>query len=406
MGLLNTLKDFIFYDEEITDYDESAVKVLDNMDSNNIVSSITNLWQYNYAFSVVANILSSAFINVDWKTYVEGKVIKRKEWYRFNYSMNDKETSSEFFTKLAHKFIDDGVALIIETSNHQFFIADSFSFKDGKELLMKNNTFINVRIGDVTLSRTFKENESCLFIKAPQNDKVKNIMSTMAGDYMTLKSLVMKGANKALGMKLNLNLNAQPKNSYDKDYMKAMQSSYNELFEQSNAVFITYKGETLSDLTEKQRGSEVQQVLDAVTNNITINKEILTNVGNAFGIPQKFMTGDFGVDNDDIYTMCITMFVKPYLQLLQKKFSMYLLTMDDIINGSRIEANLDSIKFVEMLKSASAVDKLIGSGAYTINEVREKVGDDPTTDVDGDVRFITKNYAVLADYVKGEGNDL
>lgn len=401
MGAFSKILDFIApYD----DSSESETRILDNLDSNGILASYSTLWQYEYAFQVVANILATFLINVDWKTYEKGLVIKKEEWFRLNYAMNEKETSTEFFSKLAHKLIENGNALIIETSNRQFFIADTWNFKDGKELLMKNNTFINVQIGDVIFNRTFKENDTCMFIKAPQNAAVKSILSSMASDYMTLKELVTKGANKALGMKLNLNINAQPKNSYDEEYMNAMQKMYQKLFDNPNAVFVTYKGETLTDLTEKQRGSEVQQVLDAVENNTAINKEILTSVGNAYGIPQKFMTGDFGVDNDDLYTMAITMFGKPYLQILQKKFTSYLVKKENILEGSRIEANLDSIKFVEMLKSASAVDKLIGSGAYTVNEVREKVGDDPTTDVDGDVRFITKNYAVFSEYVKG-GSD-
>lgn len=401
MAIFDRLINFIAPIDEESE-EENAVRILDNLDSQNIL--VGNLWQYEYAFKVVANVLASFLINVDWKTYQEGKAVKKEEWYRFNYAMNDKETSSEFFSKLAHKLIEDGFALIIETSNRQFFIADSFAFKDGHELLMKNNTFINVCIGDIKLNRTFKENDSCMLIKAPQNDSVKSIMSAMASDYMELKALVKKGANKALGMKLNLNINAQPKNTYDENYMKKMQTMYKQQFENSDALFVTYKGETLTDLTEKQRGSEVQQVLDAVENNTAINNTILTSVGNAYGIPNKVMTGDYGVDNDDVYAMTITMFGKPYLQILQKKFTTYLSDKESIIKGYRIEANLDSIKFVEMLKSASAVDKLIGSGAYTINEVREKVGDDPTTDVDGDVRFITKNYAVLSEYVKGENN--
>lgn len=404
MGFVDTLKRFVFVDEEnIKEVTEKNTRILDNLNSENIL--ISNLWQYNLAFNIVANILGTFLINVDWKTYREGKIIKEQEWYRFNYSMNDRETSSEFFSKLAHKLIEDGNALIIETSSNQFFIADSFSFKDGREYLMKNNTFINVRIGDVTLNRTFKENDSCMYIKSPQNKEVDKQLQAMSSDYNELKKLVSKGANKALGMKLNLNINTQAKNSYDDDYMMKMQKTYSKLFNQDNAVFVTYKGETLTDLTEKQRGSEVQQVLDAVENNTAINKEILSSVGNAYGIPLKFMTGDFGQDNEDLYTMAITMFGKPYLQILQKKFTTYLLNKDDIIKGSRIEANLDSIKFVEMLKNASAVDKLIGSGAYTINEVREKIGDDPTTDVDGNVRFITKNYAVLSEYTKGGTND-
>lgn len=401
MGFWNKVTDFIFEDE----IDDSGVTVQGTDQAATWKTYATEFWQLSYAQSVVANILTSYLVNLEWKTYKSGVLIKGDEWYRLNYAMNNKETSAEFFSKLAKKLIEDKVALIIENSKKEFFIADSFSFLSGRELVMKDNTFTNVVIGDTTLTRTFKENSSCIFIKAPQNGSVDVIQKYMANDYMNLKELIEEGADKALGMKMNLTLNAQGKGKFEEDTAKRLQEDFEKRMKNRNSLFVTYKGETLSDLTEKQRGSEVQQVLEAVENNIKVNEEILTNVGNAYGIPSKIMTGDYTADNEDVYTMAITMFAKPYIKILQEKFSNYLLEKEDIINGSRIQANLDSIKFVEMLKTASSVDKLISSG-YTLNEIREKLGDEPTDDSGGDTRFITKNYAVMSDYVKGEGSEV
>ncbi len=398
MGFWNKVSDFIFED---TIDDDVAVPVQGTTQTATWKTYASDFWQLKYAQSVVANILTSYLVNLEWKTYKQGELIKGDEWYRLNYAMNNKETAGEFFTKLAKKLIEDKMALIIENSKKEFFIADSYAFLNGRELSMKDNTFTSVVIGDVTLTRTFKENTSCIFIKAPQDSRVDVIHSSMAYDYMNLKELIEEGADKALGMKMNLTLNAQGKNKFDEDYAKKLQEDFERRMKNRNSLFVTYKGETLSDLTEKQRGSEVQQVLEAVENNIKVNKEILTNVGNAYGIPSKIMTGDYTADNADVYTMAITMFAKPYIKILQEKFSNYLLEKEDIINGSRIQANLDSIKFVEMLKTASSVDKLISSG-YTLNEVREKLGDEPTDDTGGDTRFITRNYAVMSEYVKGE----
>lgn len=402
MSFFDKLSNFIFEDE----YEEEPSRVITNESTTwQDEKSTTTFWQLVYAKSIVANLLSVILSNVDWKTYRSGKLIKEENWFKLNYAMNDKETSAEFFNKLAHSLIDNGNALIIENANKQFYVADSFAFQNGIEQLMKANTFTSVQIGNVILNRTYKENSTCMYIKAPQNSMASSIHQAMASDYMELKKLVDEGADKALGMKLNLTLNAQGKNKNNEDIQERLQSDFEKRMKNRNSLFLTYKGETLNDLTEKQRGSEVQQVIGAVENNIKINKEILTNVGNSYGIPSKFMTGDYTSDNDDIYTMAITMFAKPYLQVLSKKFTNYLVDKEDVIKGSRIEANLDSIKFVEILKSASAFDKLISSGAYTINEVREKVGDDPVTGADGDIRFITKNYATFGEMTKGGSNE-
>lgn len=401
MGLWKDIKD-AFYDEEPETQESSNARTIDvsSTDATWVdCKEKTTIWQMEYALSVVSNLLSTFLINTDWKTYRAGEIVKGEEWFRFNVAPNRRETCAEFYGKLATKLIYEGQALIIETAKGELFVADSFAFKDGQQLLMKDNVFTNVVVGTITLNRTFKENETCMFIQTPHFDKVRAVFSEMGYDYMNLKELVYEGAQKALGMKLALNLGAQSKNKYDAQYLSQIQKAYDPLMKARDAVFVTYKGETMTDLTEKQRGSEVQQVLDAVENNIKINDEILCNVGSAFGVPRKFMKGDFTADNDSLYAMGITLFAKPYLTLLSQKFTYFVLTKDDIIGGGKVEAELNSIKFVEKLSMATAIDKLIGSGAYDINEVREMLDDDPVDG--GDVRFITKNYAVLSEYTKG-----
>ena len=400
MGIFQDLKNAFINEEEETEETTETTEDVGIPDSTwQTCQSAIRIWQLQYAMSVVAKILSTFLINVDWKTFKGDEDIRGDEWFRFNYAPNRKETTAEFYTKLANKFVYDGEALIIETATKEFFIADGYSFKNGTELFMKDNTFVDVVIGDTTLNRSFKENDSCMYIKTPQYENMDLILNSMSTDFDNLRTMIYEGAQKALGTKYSLNLNAQAKNKYDDKYVAKIQKIYEPLMRKRDAVFVTYKGEKLEDLTERQRGSEVQQVLTAVENNIKVNEEILTNVGNAFGIPEKFMKGDFTADNDSIYVMGVTLFAKPYLTLLSKKYTNYVLTKDDILKGSKVEANLDSIKFIEALGTATAIDKLIGSGAYSPNEVREMLGDDGYDG--GETRFITKNYAVLSDYTRG-----
>lgn len=401
MGFVDRIRNAFFAEaEETTETVDTTTSIADD---KTFCNSLNHLWQLDYAVSLVEKALSTFLINVDWKTYSANSVVVGNEWLRFNYSPNKRQSAPEFYKKLAHMLILNGEALIIETAKGELFVADSYAFKDGQELIMKDNTFIDVVIGDITLNRTFKENKDCIYMKAPQNENVDLVFESMVHDYEKIMKMITEGAEKALGMKLNLNLGAQAKNRYDSKFISEMQKVYRPLMRSRDAVFITYKGEELLDLTEKQRGSEVQQVIGLLDNNLKIDKQIMYRVGGAYGLPQKFMDGEFTADNDSLYVMAITMFAKPYIQLLSKKFTLFCLNEQDIINGAKIEANLDSIKFVESLKLATAIDKLIGSGAYTINEVREKIGDDPVED--GDQRFITKNYALLSEYVKGGTNN-
>lgn len=358
-------------------------------------------WQYELAKAVVFNIATALFENTEWQTYKENDHVKGDEYFRLNYAMNNKETAKETYRKFVKQLVYKNRALLFETAKKEFFVADDFQFKD-QELFMKPNTFVNITIGTEQLYRSFKENQNALLFKMRHMDE--NVFDLMNADYANISNLMEKGAKKAMGTKYALNTKAQGANKTNPQFIKQLQDIYLPLMEKDNAVFVTYNGETLQDLTEKQRGSEVQQVLKLGENTNVINDEILKNVGRAYGIPVNFMKGEFTEDSTDVFSMMMTNFGKPLLNNFANKMTLYLMDKQTILNGSRIVANLDKIRFYESLKSATAIDKLVGSGVYTINELRDKLSEDPVDD--GDVRFITKNYGVLSEYVKGEENGI
>lgn len=392
MGFFNKLKEFLFED---TTEPVEPVGIADDY-----ISTYSNIWQTEYATQVVVNLLTACLVNSVWRTYERKKQIKGNEFYRLNYAMNNKDTAQEFYGKLANNLIRTGEALIIETNTNEFFVADSYAYLNGTMNELKPNTFVSVTIGTITLRKHFVENKNCIFIRLPHKEGLANIYRSIEQDYMTLKELVNKGAKRALGMKLNLQLNAQNKNKYSDDYFKATEEQLNKIMVKDNSVFITYTGETLKDLTETQRGSEVEQVIKAVSNNIAINEEILTTIGNCWGIASSIMKGDITTDNADAFNMTMTVFAKPILKLISHKFTVYLCEKEDIIKGSRVEININAIKYVDILSMASAVDKLIGSSFRTVNELNDDLGQDEV--VNGDTRYITKNYQNVEDYGKEE----
>ena len=99
----------------------------------------------------------------------------------------------------------------------------------------------------------------------------------------------------------------------------------------------------------------------------------------------------------------MTTFAKPILKMVSQAFTIFYLDKENILNGAKVEADINSILYANVLSQASAMDKLLSSGMYSINELREKVGDD--TFDGGDTRYITKNYETLEDFKKGVHDD-
>lgn len=404
MGLLEKIGDFFFedIDEDIpkNEASDSAVQANIITDEPKFISN--NLWQYVLALNAVSNLLYAVLASADWNTYEQKrKKVQGDIYYSLNFTPNKRQTASEFWRLVAQKLIFNQEVLIIELADKQLFVADAFDYKTGEELILKQNTFVNVQIGNTVLtSRSFKEGESAILFRLPTNDYTKMAIGNMQADYKNLKDVVLKGAYKAMGTKYNLDMSAvKSGNLKDANFITNTVSQYTRAMEQPNSVFVTFSGEKLNDMTAQQRGSEVEQVLKVVENNVSLNKEILSNVARSYGIPLTFLTMEITTDDEDAKQVFMTMFVKPILSMFSERFTTFYLEKENILQGAKIEADLQTINFVDVLSKASSMDKLVSSGMYTINELREKVGDDAVDG--GDTRFMTKNYATLESYTKG-----
>lgn len=407
MGFFDKLNDFLFteVEEEVPTNELNESPIETNVITDEVKMITGNLWQYELALNAVSNLLSAVLADADWNTYdSRKKKIKEDVFYTLNYSPNKRQTASEFWRLVAQKLIFNQECLVVELSDRQLYVADTFDYKNGDELAMKQNTFVNVTVGNVTMTnKAFKEGDSAFLLKLPLCGRTKSAMASMQQDYNNLKDVVLKGAYKAMGTKYNLDMSAvKLGNKLDQKFIDNTTKGYISAMEKPNSVFITFNGEKLNDMTAQQRGSEVEQVLKVVENNVNLNNEILNNVARAYGIPVSFITMEITTDAEDAKQTFMTMFVKPILAMISERLTLFYLEKEKILSGAKIEADLQSINFVDVLTKASSMDKLVSSGMYTINELRLKVGDD--TVEGGDTRFITKNYATLASYMKG-GND-
>jgi hypothetical protein len=64
-------------------------------------------------------------------------------------------------------------------------------------------------------------------------------------------------------------------------------------------------------------------------------------------------------------------------------------------NGNYLKIDSKSIKHIDLLSVSTAIDKLISSGAFCINDIRKLVGEEPINEAWAKQHYITKNYEPL-----------
>ncbi len=122
-------------------------------------SLVGDIYIREMAFWSAVNMIANAVSKCEFKTYINGKEIKGREYYLWNIEPNKNQNSSGFIHKWLSQLYRHNEALIIE-NNGQLLVADSFT---RAPYALYDDVFTQVTVGDFTFSRSFVQSEVLYF---------------------------------------------------------------------------------------------------------------------------------------------------------------------------------------------------------------------------------------------------
>lgn len=93
--------------------------------------------------------------------------------------------------------------------------------------------------------------------------------------------------------------------------------------------------------------------------------------------------------------------INPLMKMISDELNAKFFDIEEYLGGQHIK--IYGINRIDPLRNATAGDKLVSSGVYSRNEVREKFGDERVDDPEMDRYLVTKNYQ-YADEETDEAN--
>lgn len=359
---------------------------------------------YKYAQSIVAERYGALLSQCDFKTYVNGKVVEKDVWYRLNVEPNPNQSSCEFMKQLANRLVFNGEALIIKTDSGDLFVAKDFQ-KGEYQLLETNFQNVSVDVYDDGSSQSYQllgtfSGDKAIYIKY-QNAKALAFINQLNSLYTNLiENVKSSGAN---GIKYSLEVDATAFNGTNIDYMKEMQKIVNQDFEalcsDKNAIIPLLSGFKLNVLNPSNANS--QNATTASNNISNMIDDIKVNVGAIYNIPKTIMLGTYEKSEfDDMLTFGLD----PLCSLIGECVNRKYYGKKQILEKTYCRLDTKKVKHFDILTISDSINKLISSGVYTINEVRTLL-DEPLIDPEiGDKHWVTRNYAVIGDYLQEQGN--
>lgn len=350
------------------------------------------------AFWAVVDRIAAAVSKCEFKTYMDHKPTRSLEYYLWNVEPNKNQNSSTFLQKLISKLYRDNECLVIE-ANGQILVADSYQ---KKKYALYDYVFTQVTVEEFTFEKAFLQSDVLYW---ELNDK--NMRTLINGLYNSYKALIaygMKSYGKSRGNRgiLNVSAIAEGKENFQATYEKMMNERFKNFFGAENAVLPLFEGYEYEDIGSKTYSNEGTRDIRAMIDDVT------DFTARAFSFPPALAKGDVQDTSkaiDELLTFCID----PLADKLQEEINRKRNGYEGYLKGNYLKIDTTAIKHIDLFDVATAIDKIISSGAFCVNDVRRALGEEEIEEEWANQHFMTKNYSTIQDLLdsfQGKGGEM
>ena len=334
----------------------------------------TELWEAvqeyrlrELAFHVCVNTIANAVGKCEFKTFRNGQPIRENEYYLWNVEPNINQNSTEFLHKLIYKLYSDNEALVIATKHRSgaemLVVADSF--EPPQVYPAKMNEYKGVVVGEVSYQKTFRENEVLHFRLNAVN--VKPVLEAMTQSFNSMLALAIKNYSWGSGkhMKVHINQTEQQDPEFAQKFREMINEQIKPFFDSDSALLPEFDGYDYSEFPANATGTAANRTTRDIR---SLADDIFDFTARAFQIPPVLLFGDVA-GTQDAMTRWLTTCIDPLCDQIQEEINRKRYGKDLYLRGNYVLVDTSTIIHFDMFQNASNVEKLIGSGAFSINDV-------------------------------------
>lgn len=340
------------------------------------------------SFWICANMIANAVGRCEFRTFRGGKEIREREHYLWNVEPNVNQNSTAFLHKLVAKLLTDGEALVISTRQREGYdalvVADSW-LPNG-DYPSRQNEYINVQVGDVSYEKTFRERE-VLHLKL-NHINVKPVLDGLYGAYWRLISAAMKRYewDKGQHWKVHVDQLASGAEDFTENFTRMIEQQVKTFLDSNSAILPEFDGYAYTN-----EGGKANVELADIQSQM---KDVLGFTAKALQIPAVLVDGSIQ-GTEDAQGRFLTGCIDPICDQLQEEINRKRYGYDRMRAGDYLRVDTSSIRHFDMFANAANVEKLVGSGAFTINDVLRSAGLPTIPEPWADEHYMTKNIATL-----------
>ena len=342
------------------------------------------------ALEICINFIGRTISQSDFR-FMEKDKRQYNDWhYLLNVRPNTDQSAADFWQSFIYKLLDENEVLVIMTDDNDLLIADDF-VRD--EYAVYPDIFRDVTVKNYTFQRTFRMDE--VIHLNYNNEKLSAFMEGMFDDYAELFSRMIEISMRNNQIRGTVGLDSSQ--SLDEKTQKRLQGFVDKLFAsfKKNSVALVPKLKGF-EYTEVAKGDVKGQSIDELSK---LKRSVIDDVANVFGIPNALIHGELS-DYETAIKAYIKFCIGPIIKKIENELNAKIIEKKDFLDKTQIK--IYGITEKDLIDNAEAVDKLVASGAFTRNEVRELFGKERSDNPELDEFVITKNYQSAGSVKGGE----
>lgn len=340
------------------------------------------------SFWICANMIANAVGRCEFRTFRGNREIREREHYLWNVEPNVNQNSTAFLHKLVAKLLVDGEALVISTRQREGYdalvVADAW-LQNG-DYPSRQNEYTNVQVGDVSYEKTFRERE-VLHLRL-NHINVKPVLDGLYGAYWRLISAAMKRYewDKGQHWKVHVGQLASGAEDFTENFSRMIEQQVKTFLDSNGAILPEFDGYAYTNEGGKS-GVELADIQAQM-------KDVLGFTAKALQIPAVLVDGSIQ-GTEDAQGRFLTGCIDPICDQLQEEINRKRYGYERMQAGDYLRVDTSSIRHFDMFANAANVEKLVGSGAFTINDILRSAGLPTIPEPWADDHYMTKNIATL-----------
>lgn len=339
-------------------------------------------------FWICANMIANAVGRCEFRTFRDGEEVREREHYLWNVEPNVNQNSTAFLHKLVAKLLVDNEALVIGTRQREGYdalvVADSYM--TGGSYPSKQNEYTSVQVGDVSYEKTFREREVLHLTLNHVN--IKPVLDGLYGSYVRLINAAMRryAWDNGQHWKVHVSQLASGADDFTQKFSQMIEEQVKPFLDSDGAVLPEFEGYAYTN-----EGGKAAVELSDIQSQM---KDIFAFTAKAFQIPAVLVDGSIQ-GTEDAQGRFLTGCIDPICDQLQEEINRKRYGYDRIQRGDYLRIDTSSIRHFDMFANAANVEKLVGSGVFSINEVLRAAGLPAISEDWADKHYLTKNIATL-----------